>query len=523
MRRVSGLIVAAIAVLVVASACARPTAPETAPKAPPEAQPEGRAAVAWPEWAFPRKPLNFTYRFDDGTPETEEQMAALEDRVVAIKEDRVYVTWFIRPDGVYRQDPLGGKDAPLLRYLPAEPRHDLVWSQTSGNAQIWFRLQEAPDCGQDYSGEKLPGSCWDLYMLNRGEVHFFRFAKAAGVVQAGVLSPAKPEKSFRKLAKVKPWPAVAGEADLKRWAGAAGVWADAKATPYKDGPAAEFERNLPDLSGFGKEMGTVRIFAAWGTWTGQGLLSVQSPYRWAWRPCYGKSCRHTWVPGQVPMALTETRHEGKSDTFVSGWTASPDGSLRYVGGFEPKSEGTAGEVQAVSEGQVTIRHVLGDPAGHTETRVYRVVSGKAVERVSTDLTPTAGELRYPENQLDLLTAAFVAKYYSETDELPRYFATPEAAAAFARKDLSPSPYGYRGMYSLKLGKLTPFTGKYGGAARPAVELTPAPVGNDGRTGFLLGIAYYEGGPEIWGQVRFVNEQGVWKIAELTIEGDQFVY
>ncbi len=119
------------------------------------------------------------------------------DRVIATYNGSPYIRWVLNDGGVWRVDPRGG--GALLRYLPATLTGSETWKQTSGDAEVWFRLRETEGrCV--IPGEPAPAECWELTVLNRGEMTVFRFASGIGPVEALAENWADPALSFIKKA-----------------------------------------------------------------------------------------------------------------------------------------------------------------------------------------------------------------------------------------------------------------------------------------------------------------------------------
>lgn len=121
------------------------------------------------------------------------------EQLVVTQNGIPYVNWLIRKDGLWRQDPRGG--GALLRYLPPDLSAEEAWLQTSGGADIWFRLTPgSPFC------EALAGSqqqiaaqdCWTVTVLNRGEQLSLVFAPGLGPVFAESKDMNQPAESFVK-------------------------------------------------------------------------------------------------------------------------------------------------------------------------------------------------------------------------------------------------------------------------------------------------------------------------------------
>lgn len=143
---------------------------------------------------FPTAAQVASYSLDDGTSSTEALLAD-GDRLVQTYNGAVYITWFFTPEGVLRADPKGKGQPLLLRYLPAELEDGLVWKQPVADNYAWFRLNRMPACAVL---DRQPAECWQVQLLNRGELVTFTFASGMGAVGAVAENFPTPRESFRK-------------------------------------------------------------------------------------------------------------------------------------------------------------------------------------------------------------------------------------------------------------------------------------------------------------------------------------
>lgn len=123
--------------------------------------------------------------------------------IIATYAGSPYVRWEWNDEGLWRLDPKGG--GAMLRYLPPVLVDGSVWRQQSGEAIVWFHLgRRAEPC--QVSG--VPGGsveCWELTVLNRGEILLFTFARGVGPIAAEAKNHARPADSFTKqLVEVRP-------------------------------------------------------------------------------------------------------------------------------------------------------------------------------------------------------------------------------------------------------------------------------------------------------------------------------
>jgi hypothetical protein len=188
-------------------------------------------------------------------------------------------------------------------------------------------------------------------------------------------------------------------------------------------------------------------------------------------------------------------------------------------GWAPKAEFTRGtRVEAAPDGLITLWWELGDPARHRWVREYRIDTEKPdwpfLRQVSSRFEPSEAELRRPVDPREVLQAAFIAQWYSLTDELPRYFASADAGAALA--NVKPAQYGPG---TVEIGTLTLETLKEYPPEVKLPKIQPGPVRPDGTATFLARLGSYETSINTWGTVTFGTDgRGRPVITKLVIEG-----
>lgn len=138
---------------------------------------------------------------DEGkAPVTVQEDLLREPEQLVVTQDGIpYVNWLIREDGLWRQDPRGG--GALLRYLPPDLSTEEAWLQTSGGADIWFRLTPGnPLCTNLTASQRQIAAqdCWTVTVLNRGEQFTVVFAPGLGPVFAESKDWNQPAESFVK-------------------------------------------------------------------------------------------------------------------------------------------------------------------------------------------------------------------------------------------------------------------------------------------------------------------------------------
>ncbi len=532
MRKVVLLLVA-----VMVAACSRapqPPADEKPVQAPvqPPIQDPVQAPATHEATLFPAEDRQVAYMIrDQGAPEetaVQEHLLRDGDRVAAVAGGKVYAVWYLRPDGVWRADPKN-KGA-LLRYLPPEPKDGLIWHQKSGEAEVWFRLAETKECAQ------LVPTCWELTVLGRGERTVFRFVQGLGPIYAAADNWADPSLSFEKYLAPEGRPAPLPAGERQRLLGE--VTAPPQAAPVVDGTAEQFETAVYeqaavagrevlrlDLNGDGK-LDLVR--GRFGVWSTAPLEFYEADGTRVGRSAVYKGEQRVeklqFKGMRLPGFLVQTRSErdgngvtivtASANTYMKTWEMAP------VYGWGMKTQGApADRVKWTEDGTITVEWDLKDPARHTKVTVYKWYEDQAqtwsgVKQHSAAYRPEGKELAYPSTPKDLLQAAFVARWLGLNEELPRYFATPQAAAAFgADKRVSAPDYGPG---EVRIGQVTPPTAPHtcGPEVREADPQGPGPHA----------FAAYWGGYEwceaVWGTVTFGQDaQGRPVIVELKLEGE----
>jgi hypothetical protein len=158
---------------------------------------------------LPSGPVQGLATFDDGTPTQTEAIIPGQETLVALQGGVPYVTWHLRPDGVYRRDTKSGA---LLRYLPAELVDGLSWTQEDGDQRYWFLLTACPD-----------QECWELELLTRNLVQKFTWAPGKWITKAESTDLLNAKNSFHKV--------MQGTLEPTKQSVAPEVWAEARVLP----------------------------------------------------------------------------------------------------------------------------------------------------------------------------------------------------------------------------------------------------------------------------------------------------
>lgn len=501
---------------------------------------------------FPAEDMEFTFQiYEKGNSYTvTEHLLRDGDRVVGVQGEKVYLTWHLLETGVWRKDPKN--PAVMLRYLPPTLAES-AWAQMSGDQQVLFRLQPAPEqehCPKQHEESNL--ACWRLTVVNRGEELTLTFLEGVGPVQAQNASWVRSADSFSKgrneMVRGTP-PTFALGARRDRWR-VEGDKAPGTMPEVKPLEVAEFTRLAGKHHWDVQPGGPDAPFAEYdvdgdrrkelvrgtlGEWT-DGPVSI-------YRDDYTPMLRLDPWPGKhrvTPVTFsaypaTYFLHEfeqdygnGEKETHVTiyGYYQAENrpGQMVAGWGWDHKTSSTqATRVSVDPQGQVTVVWEMGDPAQHTRTRVYKFTGFKdyagfgigAVELVSSTISPSRGELVYPAEPVGVLTAAFNAYWLEQANELPRYFASPAAAERFTQIQQMGRPQYGLGM--VKTGKLAPDSKAWSG-----MSITPAPVGSDGTVEFYASAGGYEWGAAQWGKAKLVkNSEGSWVVETVDIGGSYF--
>lgn len=418
-------------------------------------------------------------------------------RLIGAANQKTRVTWYINEFGVWQRDALDPTGSTWLRYLPPVLVQGLTWRQQSAGAEVWFRLTERTACGY-LMGQELE-RCWELAMINRGTRTIYRFAAPYGVIHIRHDDLRDPKGSYEKeLTRVEPgtvstelrqrmytdsdylrsgpMPAVS-EANPDQFVQAQLTALNAAGRPYR----------LIDLDADGVEE---RVEGEIGQATNHPLLiwnrdglevsrgyGSRPPHHadliympWLDRPAL--MIRSTVKERPPILSLLWLRREGLTPTF----------------GWHPKATQTFGNsVQMLADGQLEITWDMQDPAGHTWVRTYRIEPGTPWYRANLtreDFRPSGPQVQRPKTEADLITAAFVARWYNLNEELELYFADPGAADSFrARRDVERPPY-LPG--KAQVGKLIPPA-----RSTDPPRLESASPGEDGSIEFMIRVQEYE--------------------------------
>ena len=518
--------------------CSRPPAAQSPATTPPVTEAPAPTAPAASgvsaELVLPRDNDAYIYNLS-GNSLVDEAYVRDGERLIGSYEGKVYVTWFITPEGVYRQDPKGKV---LLRYLPPIlPEDEVAWKQSSGGEEVWFSLRPVGECaGHDQTRKS---ACWSLIMLNRGERVSYLLGQGQGIVQAESANFVKPADSYTKsVASAGQTPPPAREVFLRDGArrpeGAlppvtavepAAFDAEAKALPVKFGANV----TKVDLDGDGKPEYLQGKLGAWHReplqlYRNDGSLVDHAFYNDSIErsPDFQHMAQVITVPGLAQPALVYHAAVNPDRAHQASVRFLRDGKLVFVWGFEPKTELIWGTyVKIEQDGTVVVTNNPAEMAGYTWVRRYRMAEDKTsdwaplkADLAGETITPGA----YPTEPQELLYAAFIAHWYNLPADLARYApaeAVRQAMAAQKEKGFTrPNylPYGPR------LGKVT-----WPEQGIPTAE--PEPLAADGSTEFVVEIGQYEGGINWSGRVTFgkAPDDGRLIITAITFEKSKFIY
>ncbi|MFZ5824161.1 MAG: hypothetical protein ACOY94_07530 [Bacillota bacterium] len=540
MRRAAALLLA----LALLAGCSRPATPpvvsEPAPPAPaateqPKAEPpkaespkaeSPKDAPVVPggiaaEKLLPQPNRIYGYHLSDGS-EAIEFYVADGERLIGSYNGKTYVTWFLTPEGVFRQDPKGPA---LLRYLPPDLKDDLAWKQGSGDAEVWFRAASRTNCYQlDHARE-----CWELTVLNRQEQTRFQFVPGWGTAVVESMRLDRPAESYVKRS-YSPQPTTAPDREtMLREGGRRPESPLPQVTPVT---LAEFEQARQamlrkggallevDLDNDGKQERLEGILGAWhpgplALYDDDGREVPNAFY------IYSQSrVEIVSVPGADRPTLVMARGTpGQWLTITPRWMR--DGTLYEAWGWHPKSTTIWGSAIRADGEYLAVDGVPAELAGYQWTRWYRVEPINSEHRYyKAELVREEWQAGpHPTEPADLLTAAFLARWWNLTDDLARYIPDRAVRDSFLAAELTRPPYRPG---QAQLGKLS-LTKKESWPV-PIPELTPAPLATDGSTEFLVKVGLYEGYRYYAGRVTFAGGAGDrLVIKHLEITASEFVY
>lgn len=451
------------------------------------------------------------------TAQVREILLREEDRLIAAAEGKVYAVWLIRPDGVWRKDPKGPA---LLRYLPARLEHGLTWKQTSGEAEVWFQLNRED-------------TIWAVTVLNRGERTTIRFAAGQGPIGAAAENHAKPSASFAKLMESSNAysPSPQEQRDLLAQAPAGAQEKLAEVVPAAPAEFARAGRSQVLTGGHGLPVLEADL-------DGDGTPELVRGYLDRWTDELVEFFRADGSSMSYPnfdqKRLRQVRFQGSPRVYFLQESGQPDqphsitllalirdeynkdGRVEGIYGWEIKSQGTTGNrITLNPEGRIHVEWDMGDAARHTRVREYQLMESEPrpnVRLVETRFLPQGEQLLYPATHADLATAVFFARWFNLIDELPRYFATPEAAAAFAKD-------GRVGSAEFGPGTVTLGVVQPPASSSEKLNVTAGPLGPDGKVGFAASVYGYEWGNQVWGTISFgTASDGRLIIKTITVEG-----
>lgn len=453
---------------------APPPAPPVVAEAPPAA-----TAETWNPPAvrrlFPLTPSRLRYLRNEQTPVTHEWLAEAE-RIAVVRPGAPPLEWRFDKMGAWLADPAAGT---LLRYLPPVLEAGAVWRQ----GDTWFRLEDGAETCRGLSWPVGgPPACWDLAVLEEARRTRWTFAEGYGPVRIQADAWADP-----------------GASHILRWAGTeplAGSVAyptvEATSLPLAQGDVAGFAAALAER--LGRIEGTSLDFDG----DGHPERVSAGPERWVnaplavWRPdgalLYLSPERHGRLRATAAGDLLIVEYRPVEDRLYNTYTVlyMREGRLEPVFGWGTKSQwAMAHRFRAAEAGGLVAEFDLGDPAGHTRFTRYRLEVQDGYRRAvaqSVTYMDSGPALVYPTTPEGVLHAAFVARWFGLSEELPRYFASAEVSRSFAEHPEVTEPLFFPG----------------------TVELSAAP-GSDGWATFTATWGFYEASTKAHGRVRFSTD------------------
>ncbi|MGE5675569.1 MAG: hypothetical protein ACM3XM_17105 [Mycobacterium leprae] len=441
------------------------------------------------------------------------------ERLTGTKNGKPYVTWFITDQGVFRQDAHG---TVLLRYLPAKLAAGSAWRQRgSSGADVWFRLEQGP-CVQVI---RTAASCWELTVLNGSVRSRFQFAKGLGIVWAAGEDLTNPAAGFEKgLVNGDKSPPPDPQAIVKQM----------PARP--NGPLPQV--TAVDVAAFNAVERSLLAKAGW-------LLEADLDNDGQLERVEGKL--DVWTPGPLGVydhdgsrlpdaSLDPGRMQKLSVAAVTGMdrpalilqTGRPDNwhqviprwldppRYRTVSGWQPRIDAMwAGDARVEPDGTLVFTGLPQRMGGYQWSKSFRVQRvGDQYRPEPVDERMTAGA--YPITPDDLLTAAFIARWWDLKEDLARYLPDVAVRDAFWAAKLSRPAYSPE---EAQTGQIS-YRESNG---YPTIKAA-APVPEGASTEFLVWVSGYEGGTYYAGTVRFGRAaDGRLIITALAIAKSAFCY
>ena len=408
---------------------------------------------------FPGTNWSQSNHFDDGTREGNEWWVREGDRIAVGNQKGRYAVWHLTADGLYRRDPLGGAEAPFLRFLPATPADNLAWEQkSSGGETVRFLLRRVQTrCGDGREAKAVKKTpCWELQSLNRGRIMRFYFEEGAGIVSASLLWPARPADSYHK----EQWgsaPTEAPPATMGQWLATAENFSPEKVAPTQPLTPMQFQTAATQLiqqNAHAVDLGGPKpaYLAAPLNQpsTAKALLIADERGDWWQRlDADGYSlrpapCTYQAVPTPFPHLLevcgqpAKPPAENRKSMTVRGWRQQEDGTLdllTWPGTVAVEYEKSGLHITVEPSGLVrVVAAMYHDPMGHLETTLYalnRDVNASQREH-KIELPP---DHTYPKDPSALMEAVFFARLENLHAELPLFFTDPTEAGRLIRTDL----------------------------------------------------------------------------------------
>ncbi|HWI62617.1 MAG TPA: hypothetical protein VNT75_12300 [Symbiobacteriaceae bacterium] len=543
--RIRGYILLTIAAIILSACTQGAGAPAPAAEARPGERPAGGGTPA--ASLFPAKDWSIRYAIWEGTtgavilegPEAMTPVSADEDlirdgdRIVVTQNGKVYATWHINQDGVWRRDPKGG--GALLRYLPPKLENGLAWKQQSGDAEVWFKLTYGrTGCRMSHN----PIECWSLTVLNRGEQITFGFREGTGPEGARALNWNRLADSYQKH-----------EVDHK----AGSLTPEQRTAFLKQGEAAP-SGPLPAVTAvtpeeFDRVAGAARFAARPGAPVTRVDADGDGPQEWL-QGAVGEWTREPVTLFSPDKAFLAEQGTGPSAGFRLQPVTFPgfkqtfflvqfgrgiellqyqDGRLARLAGWDrivppsgplPVDSGITIDRVEVKDGVIRVEWVVPNPPSYTRVREYRPVELRGaifVQPVRTTYLPPANPV-YPNTGPSLLAAAFVSYWTPGLEELTaRYFASPEAAGSF--KPLKPKAELLTHDVTVEFGTVAPATDP--DSPPKVTPAKPVPGSPIGFSVWARDGAVSSGLISVWGKVTLADHAGRLLIQSLTIEGERY--
>lgn len=233
---------------------------------------------------------------------------------------------------------------------------------------------------------------------------------------------------------------------------AAGSQGPSEADPPSETPSPVEGAVAADLDGDGQPEWIRGLSDTWTTdpveiYDGGGeLLTTWSPYTTV--PTYRASLQTLPDQSRSFLLYWLLHEDGQTEVGIQAFSTKSGSfgpSTLYGWGLKHAQTTAATRASFTDDGCLLVEWDMGDPAGHTRVRKYELnLDLSQVNIIEEKVVPKGDDLIYPAKPEDVLRAAHLAATHGLTDELPRYFASPDVAQEF-QESFTASAYEMTGV------------------------------------------------------------------------------